>query len=132
MKRWFVVVLITVLAAVLVLGCAKGYESPKKAGDLNVTLAIKPYPLVQADNTMNFKITDSAGKAITDADVHVRYYMPPMPGMAPMDYVTKASQKGNVYSITADIPMAGGWKVETSVKRPGKETVIAKFNLDAR
>ena len=77
MKRWFVVVLITALAAVLVLGCAKGYESQKKTGDLNVTLAIKPYPLVQADNTMNFKITDSAGKAIAGLDMVCRFELGP-------------------------------------------------------
>jgi hypothetical protein len=78
------------------------------------------------------KVADAAGKAITDATVSVRYFMPPMAGMPPMEFTTQAVQKGDEYSFSANIPMEGGWKAEVSVTRGGKPTAMATFNIDAR
>jgi hypothetical protein len=58
--------------------------------------------------------------------------MPPMPGMAPMEYKTQAVMKGDGYSFSANIPMEGGWKAEVSVTRGGSTAVTATFNIDAR
>jgi hypothetical protein len=58
--------------------------------------------------------------------------MPPMPGMAPMDYTTLAVRKGDAYAFSASIPMEGGWKAEVSVARPGKPAASAIFNIDFR
>jgi len=58
--------------------------------------------------------------------------MPPMPGMAPMEFNTQAVSKGDAYSFTANIAMEGGWKAEVSVNRPGRPASLATFNLDAR
>lgn len=121
-----------VAAVVFGMGCARGYESERPAGDLKVTLKSERYPLVKGDNVLMVKIADAAGKVVTDATVNVRYYMPPMPGMAPMDYNSQASLKGDTYSITANIPMEGGWRVEVSVTQPGRPIATATFNLDAR
>lgn len=122
-----------ITVAVLLFGCAKGYETQKNAGDLKITLTAERYPLVKGDNAMAVLITDSAGKAATDAIVTVRYYMPPMPGMAPMDYNTIAVMKGDRYLYIANVPMEGGWKIDVAVVRPGgKPAVSATFNVDAR
>ncbi len=114
------------------LGCTKGYESQKTVDDMTVKLTVGRYPLVKGDNTLAVKVTDAAGKSVSDAKVDVRYYMPPMPGMAPMDFSGQAVLRGDAYAVSANIPMEGGWKVEVSVARPGRPAAMATFNLDAR
>jgi len=132
MKKAFTAFSLAVLALMMVFACANRYESQKSAGDLKVTLSIERYPLVKGDNSLNVKVADATGKAITDAVVVVRYFMPPMPGMAPMEYKTQAVMKGDGYSFSPNIPMEGGWKAEVSVTRGGSPAVTATFNIDAR
>ncbi len=132
MKKAFTAFSLTVLCVIMVFACAKGYESQKSAGDLVVTLLVERYPLVKGDNSLKVKVADAAGKAVTDATVVVRYFMPPMPGMAPMEYKTQAVMKGDGYTFSANIPMEGGWKAEVSVTRGGGPAATATFNVDAR
>jgi len=132
MKRISFLFVVAVLPAVLFLGCSKGLESTKSAGDLKITLSVARYPLVKSDNTLTVKVTDAAGAVVTDGAVNVRYYMPPMPGMAPMEFSAPATLKGSAYSLTANTPMEGGWKVEVTVTRPGKPAATATFNVDVR
>ncbi len=101
MRKAIVAFLIAVTGSALVFGCAKGYESQKTADDLTITLSAARYPLVKGDNTLTVKATDTAGKAVKDATVNVRTYMPPMPGMAPMEFTTQATLKGDHYAVTA-------------------------------
>jgi len=123
---------ILLVAIVVVLGCSKGYETKKAVDDLSVTLKADRYPLIKADNALSVSVADATGKTVTEAVVQVRYYMPVMPGMAPMEFTAQAVPKGNGYSFTANIPMEGGWKVDVTVTRPGKPAVTATFNVDAR
>ncbi len=132
MKSLYRTITVVFFVTMVLLGCTKGYESQKTADDLTVKLTVARYPLVKGDNTLTVKVTDTAGKAVTDAKVDVRYYMPPMTGMAPMDFSGQAVFKGDAYAVSANVPMEGGWKVEVSVARPGKPAVTATFNLDAR
>lgn len=132
MTRFYATIAVAMIAAAVVFGCTKGYESQKTVDDLTVKLTVGSYPLVKGDNTLTVKVTDAAGKAVIDAKVDVRYYMPPMPGMAPMDFNGQAVLRGDAYAVSANIPMEGGWKVEVSVARPGRPTAMAAFNLDAR
>ncbi len=133
MKKKSLVVLIAALAGVSMLfGCTKGYESQKSADDMKVTLSVDRYPLVKGDNSLTVKVNDASGKAMTEGTVNVRYFMPPMPGMAPMDFGTQAVFRGDAYVFSANIPMEGGWKAEVSITRPGKPAATATFNIDAR
>jgi hypothetical protein len=132
MKKIYYGIIVTLATAAVLFGCAKGYETQKSAGDLKITLSVERYPLIKGDSAMTVQVTDSSGNAVTDAVVNVRYYMPPMPGMAPMDFNTQAVLKGDRYAFTANVPMEGGWKTEVSVARPGKPSVSATFNVDAR
>ena len=132
MKKISIAILLAFAAITLVSGCSKGYESRKSAGDLAITLSIERYPLVKGDNALNVQVLDASGKPLTDATVSVRYYMPPMPGMAPMEFTTQAMPKGNAYALSANVPMEGGWKADVSVARPGKPASMVTFNLDAR
>jgi hypothetical protein len=132
MKKYSFVLLIGAVAAQLLFGCTRGYESQKNADDMKITLFSGRYPLVKGDNQLTLKVIDASGKAVPDATVSVRYFMPPMPGMAPMDYSTLAVRKGDAYAFSANIPMEGGWKAEVSVARPGKPAASAIFNIDSR
>ncbi len=132
-KKLSAAVLIGMLFVSVVAGCSKGYESQKGAGDVNITLKADRYPLVKGDNTLRVIVTDPAGKAVTDATVNARLYMPPMAGMAPMEFNVQARTKGNSYVFVANPSMEGGWKVEVAVTRPGKPAAAtATFNVDAR
>jgi len=130
-KKLFVIVVCLVSVGML-FGCSKGYESQKTADDLKITLSVDRYPLIKGDNALSLKVADAAGKAVTDAAVNVRYFMPAMPGMAPMDFNTQAVLKGDRYAFSANVLMEGGWKAEVSVMRQGKPASRATFNLDAR
>lgn len=134
MKKQVSVLLVFVLFAFVLGGAfwSRGYESQKKAGGLNITLKADRYPLVKGDNNLSLNVSDSSGKAVTDAKVNIRFYMPPMPGMAPMEDIIQPKQKGNEYSFTANPAMEGGWKIEARVEQPGKAPASVTFNLDAR
>ncbi len=132
MKKVLSVIMAVVIAGFMATGCSKGYETKKQTGDVNVSLAASRYPLVKGDNSLTVKIADMSGKAVTDARVDVRYYMPAMPGMAPMEYSTPATMAGTAYTFNANIPMEGGWRVDVSATRGGAALPTVTFNVDAR
>jgi YtkA-like len=132
MKKSLLVMLIALVSLGMVFGCTKGYESQKSAGDVTVSLSASSYPLVKGDNTLKVKLADSSGKPVTDAKVDVRYYMPAMPGMAPMEYTTQAVASGSAYAFKANIPMEGGWRVDVTPNRGGTALPTVTFNVDAR
>lgn len=134
MRKSVIVVLTSVLlvGTVVVAGCSKGYETKKIADDLSVTLRADRYPLIKGDNDLSVSIASATGKTATDSTVQVRYYMPGMPGMAPMEFTPQISQKGDRYAFAANVPMEGGWKVDVTATRQGKPAVTATFNVDAR
>jgi hypothetical protein len=132
MKRFSIVTMVVMMACFLSVGMSWGYETQKTTGGMTIILSAGSYPLVMGDNSLSVKVTDASGKAVTDAKITVRFFMPPMPGMAPMSSTVQANQKGDAYSFTANAGMAGTWKAEVSVVRQGMAPVTAIFNLDAR
>jgi hypothetical protein len=132
MKRISLTTVAVIMTLILAVGISWGYEAQKTAGGLTVTLSAGSYPLVKGGNDLSVKVVDVSGKAVTDAKVTVRFFMPPMPGMAPMSSKTEAVLKGDLYRFTSNADMEGTWKAEVSVVRPGKSPVTATFNLDAR
>lgn len=132
MKKIMTLFFVGVLVTFTMAGCKKGYQSQKTAGDLSITLSAGGYPLIIGDNPMTIKITEASGKAVTDAKVGVRYYMPPMPGMAPMEYTVEGTPTGGGYGFTANIAMEGGWRVDINAVRGDKPAPTVTFNVDAR
>ncbi len=132
MRKIYLTIMVAVFTAALASGCSKGYESQKTVDDLKVTLWASRYPLVKGDNALHVRLADAAGKAVPGAQVSVRFYMPPMPGMAPMEINTQGAFKEHVYVFSINIPVEGAWKAEVSVTRPGKPAATATFNLDVR
>src|SRR5512136_2277412 len=129
MPKWFLFALILLLTP----GIAnpKGYEVKRKAGDYETEVKIDRYPPVLGDNRIEIEIKDSDGNRVTDAKVLVNYYMPPMPRMAPMNYVTDAKLKGEKYKATMNFIMSGPWIIAIKINHAGKIST-AKFNVDAQ
>ncbi len=120
------------VAVFIAAGCSKGYETKKTTGDLIVTLKADRYPLIKGDNDLFVSITDAAGKTMNDVTVQARIYMPPMSGMAPMEFNATPQAKSGGYGFVANVPMEGGWKVDVTATRPNKNPVTTTFNVDAR
>jgi hypothetical protein len=132
MKKITFATVVAMMMLVLAVGMSWGYETQKQTDGLTIVITAGSYPLVNGDNALSAKITDGSGKPVTDAKVTVRFYMPAMPGMAPMSSTTEAVLKGDLYRFTANVAMEGTWKAEVSVARPGKSPAKATFNLDSR
>jgi len=132
MKRFSLATVAVIMVLAVSVGMSWAYEVQKTTGGLTIMLSAGSYPLVKGDNDVSVKITDATGKAVTDAKVTARFFMPAMPGMAPMSSKPEPVLKGDVYGFKANVSMEGTWKAEISVVRPGKSAVTATFNLDAR
>jgi hypothetical protein len=120
-----------ILFLTVALGDARGIEMKKRVGDLEAGMRIDRSPPVLGDNNIEIELKDAAGKAVTDAKVLVNYYMPPMPRMAPMNYTTDASLKGDKYRAKMNFIMSGPWIIAIKINHGGKIST-AKFNVDAQ
>ena len=129
MPKWFLFALVLLLIP----GIAnpKGYEVKRKAGEFEAEVKIDRYPPVLGDNRIEIEIKGAGGNRITDAKVLVNYYMPPMPRMAPMNYIIDAKLKGEKYKATMNFIMAGPWIIAIKINHAGK-MMTAKFNVDAQ
>jgi len=110
---------------------AKEYEVNKKVGEYGVLIKIDRNPPIAGKNNVEISITDASGKAVTDAKVALSYSMPPMAGMAPMNYKADAELKGNAYRVIVNYSMAGSWNNDLRITRAGKTTSV-KFTIDAK
>lgn len=103
------------------LALASEYEVKGKAGDYNIAVRIDKNPPARGYNNMDVVITDAAAKPVADAQVHVEYLMPSLPGRAPMmEYSTTAKPSGHHYLARMDLSMAGEWSVVLRVTHAGK------------
>ena len=129
MKKAAAVALVILLAAGV--AHAKGYEVQKKAGELDVLVSIDRNPPISGDNPVSIVVKDASGKVVKDAQVKVEYSMPPMMGMAPMNYKTDTVLQGDEYKATLGLSMSGSWNIAVKIVRAGK-TATLKFTVDAK
>jgi hypothetical protein len=129
MKKVILLTLTLLLIAVTVQ--ASGLEVNQKKGDLNIRVTMDKNPPVIGINTVDVYVTDTSGNTVTDASVRVNYSMPPMPGMAPMNYNTTAKPGGGKYTAKLNVSMAGPWNIAVRVSKAGK-TATVRFNVDAQ
>ncbi len=132
MRKIYPVVMVLLSFSLLWTACSKGYQAQKFAGDIEITLKADRYPLVKGKNALTVQVADKAGKPVTDATVMAKYYMPAMPGMAPMEFNVNPELRGKAYQFQADIPTEGSWKVDVTVTQPGKPPLSATYTMDAR
>jgi hypothetical protein len=110
---------------------AKDFTARKKIDGHTVEIAINRNPPIVAKNELRIDIKDFQGKMVRDLTVMVNYYMPPMPGMAPMNYTVQATPKGDGYVVVMDLIMAGPWNIVVKTNVAGKR-MNATFPIDVR
>ena len=115
-----------------------GPVSPAPAAELRQTMGghevgirIDRHPPVVGDNGLEIEIKDPGGRRVTEAQVLVNYYMPPMPRMAPMNYTVPAKLKGDRYQAVMRLIMDGPWIIALKITLDGK-TATTKFHINAR
>ena len=110
---------------------AREYKARKKTEKYVVQMTINRNPPIVDKNILTLEIKDKNGKYVTDAKVLVNYYMPPMPGMPPMNYKTIAKLSGSEYKATMNLIMSGPWNILIKITRSG-ETSRVRFTIDVR
>ena len=124
-----IIVVLIVLTSTL--AYSRDFILRKKSGNFVVEMRIDRNPPIVDKNRVALSIKDVNGKAITDAKVNVNYYMPPMPGMPPMNYNTVARLRGAEYAATMDLIMAGPWNIVVKISRGGKVSSVF-FAIDVQ
>lgn len=71
--------------------------------------------LAVGDNIM-YVILTKDGKAITDAKVKAKFFMPEMPGMPYMEYEDKAKMLDGKYKMLINFSMGGTWQFHLMFK----------------
>lgn len=110
---------------------AKEFVVKRTVGEYGFELRIDKTPPVVGVNNVSVEIKDTALKPVTDAKVVIEYSMPPMPGMAPMNYKAEAQLKGSVYHAKMNLSMSGSWNLAVRATRDGK-TATMRTTIDVR
>lgn len=133
MRLTIKILTLSVLALFLtvVVAYSREFTVKKNVRGYQVEATIDRNPLVLGDNHIEIGIKDGSGKSITNAEVLLNYYMPPMPRMVPMNYKTNASLESEKYKAKMDIIMAGPWYIRIIIKHEAK-IITVKFNVDAQ
>lgn len=99
----------------------------RQAAGFTLTLTTVPGKPKAGDVLLRLKVTDQAGKPVTNAQVVFVYTMP-MPGMADSK-VTAHHTKDGLYEGTVMFGMGGTWVVTVNVTVPGRSPIIEKFQF---
>jgi hypothetical protein len=110
---------------------ARDFTARKKIDGYTVDIAINRNPPIVAKNELLVGIKNPLGEPVSDLKVMVNYYMPPMPGMAPMNYTVQAAPKGDGYLVIMDLIMTGPWNIVVKTNVAGKR-LSATFPIDVR
>ena len=88
----------------------------QKIGDMNVSIALSPYPPVGFQrNDFDVTLTDANGQAITDAKILLDLTMPGMP-MPPNKLEAQHAGDGR-YRATGMFTMRDWWRIEVIIQR---------------
>lgn len=112
-------------------GTAGDYRVRRKTADYVVDARIDRNPPVLGINTIRIEIRDPMGRPLAGARVWVNYFMPPMPGMAPMNYTVAAPPSGRGYAAGMNFIMTGPWNIVIRVQSEGATWKVV-FPIDVR
>jgi hypothetical protein len=112
-----------------------GGSSEATAPALDVTFRTEPAAPRAGDNTFVVTVKDAKGQPVTDADVNLVLFMPPMPAMnmpaARSDAKLLAAGNG-VYRGTGEVMFPGRWDVTVNVSRGGQSLGARQFAVVAQ
>ncbi len=99
----------------------------RQTGGFSLSLTTVPEKPKAGDVLLRLKLTDQAGKPVTNAQVLFVYTMP-MPGMTDSK-VTAHHTKDGFYEGTVMFGMGGTWVVTVNVTIPGRAPIAEKFQF---
>lgn len=103
-----------------------GAETRQMNG-LTLSLTTAPEKPKAGEVRLRLKLTDQAGKPVTNAQVMFVYTMP-MPGMADSKATARHTKDG-LYEGTVMFGMGGTWVVTVNVTVPGRPPIAEKFQF---
>jgi hypothetical protein len=109
-----------------------GADAPSALGEKNpaqitVSLSSTPYPPTMGLGTLEAKVSDAAGRAVTDAQVSFDLNMTNMNmGRSVVDAV---SQGKGLYIGQVRYSMPGPWRVIVRIARPGQEPQEQRYDF---
>lgn len=112
-------------------GLAGDYRVRRKTSNHVVDALINRNPPVMGENTIRIEIRDTKGRYLTGARVSVNYYMPPMPGMVPMNYTVTAVEDGGRYRARMNFIMTGPWNIVIHFNAGGRPLQVV-IPIDVR
>jgi len=110
----------------------KGMEGPsitetRQVAGLSLAVTTMPGNPKAGDVLLKLKLTDQAGKPVTNAQVVFVYTMP-MPGMTDSKVSARHTKEG-LYEGTVLFGMGGTWVVTVNVTVPGRPPIAEKFQF---
>ena len=99
---------------------ARDFRARKRVGNFIVDIALDKNPPVLGNCDIRIEILDGQGAAVTGSRVLVNYYMPPMPGMVPMNYTIQAAPRGSSHVATMNFIMTGPWNIVVHFNAGGR------------
>jgi len=97
----------------------------RERGDYVLTLLPSTRPHL-GKNRFRVTLTDTTGRAITDARITFHYSMPGMRGAKKGALTDKG-----IYDVEVDLVMGGEWTISIEIERPGIEKILERFIIDA-
>lgn len=108
-------------------GSTKAISETRKVAEYVLTFTTIPETPKAGDVLLKVKLTDQAGKPVTNAQVLFVYTMP-MPGMADSK-VSARHTKDGLYEGTVRFGMGGTWVVTVNLTVPGRPPIAEKFQF---
>lgn len=110
---------------------ARDLRVRKKFEGYTIDATLTRNPPILGNNEIVIQVRDGSDKSVVLPAIMVNYYMPPMPGMPPMNYTVKARQNGQSYQAMMNVIMAGPWIIAIRATVPGK-TLRMEIPIDVR
>ena len=124
-KQTFLALLLLILLIPLA-ACARQSQRPA-AGDVEMTLAVRPDPPAVGDATLEITLTDGEGNPIEDARLNVKGDMSHA-GMEPVLAEVEGGA-GGVYQVPFRWTMGGDWFVTVDAVLADGTTISRRFDL---
>lgn len=123
-QTFFALLLLTLLIPLA--ACARQSQQPA-AGDVGMTLAVRPDPPTVGDASLEITLTDGEGNPIDDARLNVKGDMSHA-GMEPVLAEVEGGA-GGVYQVPFRWTMGGDWFVTVDAVLADGTTVSRRFDL---
>jgi len=110
-KKSILAISILLVFMTATLSDAGDFRARKRVGNFIVDVALDRNPPVLGNCEIRIEIFDGQGASVTGSRVLVNYYMPPMPGMVPMNYTIPTNPRGSSHVATMNFIMTGPWNI---------------------